>query len=325
MFYNLKLKPCALGRYFPPIEAVILFGESIRWETNLQLIIDVLMCNGKLDQSSVQRFPNENLPILACNTDMIWMAEAPMPRFGHGTFLHCLEQIYQKLSGKELKYTGIVGKPCEITYYYAERMIQSFAESIGIKQKIRRLYAIGDNLDTDIYGANVYNQILENNKRYREKLTDKAQMSTKTQMLVRNEMGGRITSMINEIETTSNLSSGVNVPHGIHEEAHSRFASSINASTSTSTSTSTSSTSTYSTNSNESSSSSPYVSETESIASILVKTGVFQGDLNDINNHSVDMALAHKDMIVDPTLIKPNFIVDNVFDAVKLIYQIEKY
>ncbi len=78
-----------------------------------------------------------------------------MPRFGHGTFLHCLEQIYQKLSGRELKYSAIVGKPSEITYYYAEKMIHQHANMLGFQSKIKRLYAIGDNLDTDIYGANL--------------------------------------------------------------------------------------------------------------------------------------------------------------------------
>lgn len=129
------------------------------------------MSNGKIDasngvgQAHPSGFPSEQLPVLACNADMVWMAEAPMPRFGHGVFLHCLEQIYAKLSGRELKYQCIVGKPNEITYYYAEQMVQRHAESIGVRRKIRRLYAIGDNLDTDIYGANVYNQILENNRR----------------------------------------------------------------------------------------------------------------------------------------------------------------
>jgi ribonucleotide monophosphatase NagD (HAD superfamily) len=67
--------PCVLGRYFPPIEAIILFGESTAWETNLQLIIDVLMCDGKLyNEVSTKNFPRVNLPIFACNTDMIWMA-----------------------------------------------------------------------------------------------------------------------------------------------------------------------------------------------------------------------------------------------------------
>jgi len=47
-FHNLKhdwfsAPACAFEDYFPRIEAVVLFGEPVRWETPLQLIIDVLL------------------------------------------------------------------------------------------------------------------------------------------------------------------------------------------------------------------------------------------------------------------------------------------
>ncbi len=100
------------------------------------------MCDGRLDMPR-KKYPVQNLPVLACNTDLIWMAEAAMPRFGHGVFLHCLEQVYEKLSGMELKYSAVVGKPSEVTYYYAESQIQEHAKSIGINEKITKLYAIG--------------------------------------------------------------------------------------------------------------------------------------------------------------------------------------
>jgi HAD superfamily hydrolase (TIGR01456 family) len=151
-----------LGRYFPPIEAIILFGEPVRWETHLQLITDVLMSNGKVEEFN-GIIKNPHIPVLACNTDFVWMSEASMPRFGHGTFLHCLEQLYAKLSNQVLKYSAIVGKPAEITYLYAENCLKQHAKALGFNSNIKRIYAIGDNIDTDIYGANVYNQILENN------------------------------------------------------------------------------------------------------------------------------------------------------------------
>ncbi|KAG5835822.1 hypothetical protein ANANG_G00248080 [Anguilla anguilla] len=144
----------------PKIEAVILFGEPIRWETNLQLITDILLTNGNL--SSVhqnQKFPH--LPLLACNMDLMWMAEAQSPRFGHGTFLVCLENIYKKITGKELKYEALMGKPSELTYHYAEYLIRQQAAQRGWRTPITSLYAIGDNLMTDIYGANMYNRYLE--------------------------------------------------------------------------------------------------------------------------------------------------------------------
>lgn len=58
---------------------MVLFGEPIRWETNLQLIIDVLLTNGNLSNvHQTQKTPH--LPLLACNMDLMWMAEAHSPR-----------------------------------------------------------------------------------------------------------------------------------------------------------------------------------------------------------------------------------------------------
>lgn len=59
---------------------MILFGEPTRWETNLQLIIDLLMTGGKPDHHP-NTIPESHIPVLACNMDMVWMAEACMPRF----------------------------------------------------------------------------------------------------------------------------------------------------------------------------------------------------------------------------------------------------
>ncbi|CAF1352025.1 unnamed protein product [Rotaria sp. Silwood1] len=146
--------------YFLPIEAVVLFGEPVRWETCLQLIIDVLMTNGN-PSSPIIRPPVSHLPILASNADLLWMAEAALPRFGHGSFMYCLENLYKKISGHFLQYTAIVGKPSEITYYHAEYLISRHAHELGYKQPIKRIYAVGDNPDTDIFGANVYNRYLQ--------------------------------------------------------------------------------------------------------------------------------------------------------------------
>lgn len=61
------------------LTVVVLFGEPIRWETNLQLIIDILLTNGNLSSvHQTQKMPH--LPLLACNMDLMWMAEAQSPR-----------------------------------------------------------------------------------------------------------------------------------------------------------------------------------------------------------------------------------------------------
>ncbi|ETE64966.1 Cat eye syndrome critical region protein 5 [Ophiophagus hannah] len=73
----------------------------------------------------------------------------------------CLENIYKKITGKELKYEALMGKPSEVTYHYAEYLIRTQASAKQWKSPIQTLYAIGDNLMTDIYGANLYNRYLE--------------------------------------------------------------------------------------------------------------------------------------------------------------------
>ena len=45
-------------------------------------------------------------------------------RFGHGTFLLFLETIYQKVTGKELRYEGLMVKPSILTYQYAEELLR---------------------------------------------------------------------------------------------------------------------------------------------------------------------------------------------------------
>jgi len=66
--------------HFPDIEAVVLMQEPDEWDTSLQLIMDVLMTNGKLRNPSSQ-LPYPHIPLLACNMDLQWMAEAWMPRY----------------------------------------------------------------------------------------------------------------------------------------------------------------------------------------------------------------------------------------------------
>lgn len=142
----------------PPIEAILLLGEPVRWETHLQLIIDILVTNGNL-LSIPQSLCKKRIPVIAANTDLIYMSEVPLPRFGHGAFLLNLEVLYKKLTGQELVYTEFLGKPFISSYKYAEHCLyQSSGSSRG---QIKSLYAVGDNLDTDIYGANMCNEYVK--------------------------------------------------------------------------------------------------------------------------------------------------------------------
>jgi len=148
---------------FPRVEAVLLIGEPTHWEGNLQLLLDLLLTQGKPTDapSDVHQVPQ--IPVIACNMDLVFMAEACMPRFGHGAFLVCLEALYKKVTGKELHYTSLVGKPCEITYRFAEHTITKMARRMGINKPIKRLYFFGDNPHVDIVGANLYDRYIKQN------------------------------------------------------------------------------------------------------------------------------------------------------------------
>ncbi|XP_054260044.1 haloacid dehalogenase-like hydrolase domain-containing 5 [Macrosteles quadrilineatus] len=142
---------------FSPVEAIVMLGEPIRWESSLQLLLDVLLTNGDPRRHDVDFTPH--LPVLACNMDLQWRFTAEIPRFGHGVFLHCLENVFEKITGDELQYRVLVGKPGVVTYKYALRLVEKQAEELGIG--IENLYMIGDNVNTDILGGNLFNRHLK--------------------------------------------------------------------------------------------------------------------------------------------------------------------
>ncbi|XP_013415667.1 haloacid dehalogenase-like hydrolase domain-containing 5 [Lingula anatina] len=148
------------GKTFPRVEAMVIIGEPDRWDCHLQLLIDLLITDGMPTQPP-KAFPEHNLPILACNMDLVFMAEACMPRYGNGAFLICLEALYKKITGSELEYTALIGKPSEITYRHAEHVLATLAKGLGIKKPLRKLYMFGDNPEVDIVGASLYDKYIK--------------------------------------------------------------------------------------------------------------------------------------------------------------------
>jgi len=158
---------------FPKIEQVILFGEPNRWETNLQFILDCIITDGDFWRNHTQKDyelngvlgkNTEHMPIIGANMDLQWQAEAPGPRFGHGMFLTTLEAAYAKLTnGKTLNYTALAGKPSPMTYEYAEQVLKTMVyqknEESGGDEELGDVYCIGDNIMSDIFGANLFSSI----------------------------------------------------------------------------------------------------------------------------------------------------------------------
>jgi HAD superfamily hydrolase (TIGR01456 family) len=160
----------------PVIEQIILYGEPKYWETHIQLILDCLITNGDFWQRKTQNDyetkgllnPSLNtpqMPIIAANMDLQWQAEAPGPRLGHGMFLTCLESAYKKLTGgRELIYDELAGKPATLTYSFAEKILEKQTENRNLG--LGNVYCIGDNLMSDITGANMYTSNSENNRNF---------------------------------------------------------------------------------------------------------------------------------------------------------------
>jgi HAD superfamily hydrolase (TIGR01456 family) len=142
------------------IEAIILLGEPKRWESSLQLIIDLLKTDGKPNQPP-EAMPEEHLPVIACNMDLQFMDRACMPRYGHGAYLLCLEALYKKVVGRELKYTALIGKPSEITFRYAEHCLSREAKRLGYEEPLKHMYLIGDTPEVDIVGSNLYQRYVD--------------------------------------------------------------------------------------------------------------------------------------------------------------------
>ena len=62
------------------MEVVLLIGEPTHWESNLQLLLDLLLTQGKPTEAPTDVHSVPQIPIIACNMDLVFMAEACMPR-----------------------------------------------------------------------------------------------------------------------------------------------------------------------------------------------------------------------------------------------------
>uniref|UniRef100_A0A1A8IJ08 Haloacid dehalogenase-like hydrolase domain-containing 5 n=1 Tax=Nothobranchius kuhntae TaxID=321403 RepID=A0A1A8IJ08_NOTKU len=255
-----------------PIDAVVLFGEPIRWETNLQLITDVLLTNGNPGKTwNTTQYPH--IPVLACNMDLLWMAEAKNPRFGHGMFLVCLENLYKKVTGYDLKYEALIGKPSMVTYNYAELLIRQQAENLGWSTPVKRLYAIGDNPMADVYGANLYDRYLQTSRCSRIKMQGKS-------------FGGTVDHSAEAVDVPQVKSGGAAGVFGSEEPP-------------------------------------------EGCSSILVCTGVYSRDQPELPSDPAQTITehrifhGHRDFHFDPTLLQPSYVVEDVKEAVELVFQRE--
>ncbi|CAB3409342.1 unnamed protein product [Caenorhabditis bovis] len=158
---------------FRPIEAIILLGEPNRWETSLQLLLDCILTNGYMDSLAAPQRPDtpfgrDHLPIVACNVDLVWMADvaSQLPRIGHGVFIHTLESLYEKMTGHHLQYKAVLGKPTEVSYLHAAHKIQRRAREMNLDD-VKYMYVVGDNPMSDVLGSRLFDRYLRHGGRGR--------------------------------------------------------------------------------------------------------------------------------------------------------------
>ena len=70
--HNYKLNFCF-------IIAILLMGEPVNWEKSLQIIIDILLTRG-IPNEPHRQAPDSTIPVVAVNTDYLWMSGACSPR-----------------------------------------------------------------------------------------------------------------------------------------------------------------------------------------------------------------------------------------------------
>lgn len=151
---------------FPRIEVIILLGEPKRWESSLQLLVDILTSDGKPNHP-LDTISEKHIPVIACNMDLQFQDRAAIPRYGHGAFLVCLEALYRKVSGYELQYTALIGKPSEITYRFAEHVLTRESRKLGYTEPLKTMYLVGDTPEVDIVGCNLYQRYVDRLKKRR--------------------------------------------------------------------------------------------------------------------------------------------------------------
>lgn len=151
---------------FPRIEVIVLLGEPKRWESSLQLLVDILTSDGKPNDPP-DIISEKHIPIIACNMDLLFQERAAIPRYGHGAFLVCLEALYRKVSGYDLQYTALVGKPSEITYRFAEHVLTRESRNLGYTEPLKTMYLVGDAPGVDIVGCNLYQRYVDRLKKRR--------------------------------------------------------------------------------------------------------------------------------------------------------------
>lgn len=162
-FTTSKMPACPYNLDDEPFTAVVVMHDSRDWSLDSQICCDILRSDGGLlgTLAAYHHSPafKQSVPIYFSNPDFLWSNNFPVVRFGQGAFRMCLETMYRNLTGHDLKIEQHFGKPFPATYKFGLDAInkQALLDKTSNEEDFqnRTVYGIGDNLASDILGANM--------------------------------------------------------------------------------------------------------------------------------------------------------------------------
>lgn len=156
----------------------MVFNDPRDWALDTQLVLDLLLSiRGHLGTLSTKN-GDVNLPnrgyqqdgqpeLYFSNPDLFWAASYHLPRLGQGGFQAALEGVFNAITGGPENgvrlQKQLFGKPTQGTFAFAESRLLREHRNIfhggddDDAGKLRTIYMVGDNPESDIRGANDYN------------------------------------------------------------------------------------------------------------------------------------------------------------------------
>ena len=155
------------------IDAVLVFNDPRDWGLDLQLVLDVMLSHQGIMGTYSAKNGDRSLPnngylhdsqpkLYYSNPDLIWAADYHLSRLGQGGFREAVDGVWNAITGGPREgahlYKTIMGKPFKPTYEFAESTLLRHRDTMysADAPKLKRVYMIGDNPESDIRGANTY-------------------------------------------------------------------------------------------------------------------------------------------------------------------------
>lgn len=143
------------------IAAILVWSSPHDWLLGQQILLDLL--RPTKDGGSPHRSPPEGgrPKLYVSNLDFEWATGYKLPRLAQGGFFAAFEAIWGKATKGRTKLEYVqYGKPLQATFEYGERALRRYNDRLntknGTSNRIKTVYMIGDNPESDIKGCNRY-------------------------------------------------------------------------------------------------------------------------------------------------------------------------